>query len=136
MIRSLLILALLWQPFAVFGTVGFGAPGDGVHGCEMSCCQIVERTSCCGERVTDEFCAKSGGACTCVGAPVREPQPRPEAPLSRVAYELVFLASVERPAIAWASIDSSHLPVALTSRHVASGRTHNEQQAFLGIWRT
>ncbi len=136
MIRFLVILALLWQPLTVFRTAASGAPGDGAHRCETSCCNVVERTTCCGERIFAEYCSKSGGACNCVSVPDREPQPRPEVPLSRVTIELVIMASVDRPALAWVSSDSARVSVLTTSWLTVSGRTHNEHQSFLGIWRT
>jgi len=136
MIRLLLILTLLWQPFAALGIAGARAPGSAEHACEISCCQVVERTTCCGEQIAAEYCARSGGACSCVASPERQPTPRPEVPLTRSHYEVVFLVSAERPELMWEAMTVARPTGPTGCGALIAGRSHNVQQAFLGIWRT
>ena len=123
--------------------------GGGAHGsCEAAGCHVpVVEVSCCGEEVMetapepigadDPYCQMSEGPCRCGAERGPAPERLPDAPLPRIDRDMVFeimtgprvLYRVPDPDRAWRS----------TGSHFGGcrvGLTHNEFQAFLGVWRT
>jgi hypothetical protein len=133
--RFLLILAIAWQPLALWGAAGHAAPAEVCTA--TSCCTTVERVSCCGERIVEQICGKSGGACHCASAPTDTPDPRPEAPQPRTEREtLVAVPSPPVHSVVYTDADGNLRPPFAAGESRLAGKTHNEIQALLGIWRT
>lgn len=135
LVRFLLILALAWQPLTLWGTSAHTAAK--AECTATSCCTTVERVSCCGERIVEQVCGKSGGACHCASAPTDSPDPRPEAPQPRTEREtLVAVPSPPVHGVAYTDADCAHQSLFAAGESRLAGKTHNEIQALLGIWRT
>jgi len=135
LVRLLLILAIAWQPLILWGAASDAMPAEVCT--TTSCCTTVERVSCCGERVVERVCGKTGGACHCASAPSDTPKPRPEAPQPRSEREtLVAVPSSPVQSIACLDADGACRPLFATSESRLASKTHNEIQALLGIWRT
>lgn len=98
----------------------------------IECCEVVQRTSCCGEVIDESRCRKTGGECLCA-AESDDDQPALPAPSQdnrvEIALTLVAPANVSFDGVSLMCIAS--LPPT-PSVH----RTHNETQALLCIWRT
>lgn len=137
--RLVTILAIL---FAAFPGVGVGladgqAP-DRNHDCGSSGChEVIFESTCCGELTEVSVCPKSGGPCTCAAVPMPDRQPRPDAPLPRTDRDSITGLPSGSPQIT-AVIDEDIATHEMASLVVSprSGKTHNEVQALLGIWRT
>ncbi|MEZ6317633.1 MAG: hypothetical protein R3B49_02595 [Phycisphaerales bacterium] len=133
--RFLLILTLLWQPIALWTPVSH--PGSGQVCAPTSCCTTVERVTCCGERVVEQVCPMSGGECHCAASPTDTPPAPVPAPHPRTERETSV--AVPTPATRVVTlIDSAFLarPLCTGETGPLSGKTHNEIQARLGVWRT
>lgn len=133
--RFLLTLAIAWQPLALWASP---APiGPTAECAAVSCCEVIERVSCCGDRVVEHVCGKTGGQCLCGMAPGDSPERGPEAPTPR--SERISLVAVPAPLFRIvAVVDAEASPRLLRAIDLSllSGRNHNEVQALLGVWRT
>jgi len=129
-LRLLAILMLLIQPVWLVAARGAGA-GCGV----WSCCLVEVTTSCCGERVVETVCRHTGGECLCA-APGEAPRPE-DAPAPRTERDAPTQLFVGGgAAIDLAPSDAGTPRCGLVAPASLAGRTHNEVQALLGIWRT
>ncbi|MHC4975503.1 MAG: hypothetical protein ACYTF7_02720 [Planctomycetota bacterium] len=133
--RLILILILVWQPLTLLPT---GALALTASECAPSVCHVLlERVSCCGERTVEKVCVKSGGECLCVSAPLEEPDTQPVYPQPRAERDspVAITDQLQRAGVRVA-VD----PMVRRTRGSLllnlQGRTHNEIQALLGIWRT
>ena len=128
-IRILIALALLLQQLALPAVAS--RTGDDTSD-EASCCKLIETVTCCGDRVVERRCGKTGGACVC-GVERDDESPIPAIPRSdqRGSPEIAFVAhagngfspaTASRACVRWTPL----------ARH----RAHNETQALLCIWRT
>lgn len=135
MIRILLILTLV---AAALPRWGDGLVRDQDLCAGFGCHQPVSQAGCCGSDSGDQgFCPASDGPCTCAAAPSPDPEPKREAPMPR--SERDFIAGFSNAAVqSIPAIDSDELPpvVAPLVAGLAAGKSHNEIQALLGIWRT
>lgn len=135
MFRFLAILILLASGMPVAGA---GAAPER-HSCgDVGCHAPVVRVSCCGDEVIAEsVCASSGGACTCDASPVPDREPEPEAPLPLPVRDTLTHLPNAPPSIR--SIvepgRSSASPGGLVPS-LTAGRSHNQVQSLLGVWRT
>lgn len=132
LLRLLFALTLLTQQFALLPVLT--ARSDGIKCVMTACCVVVETTTCCGEAVSEVRCARSGGgACQCVS---------PADPDSNVPTPATPESGESGPALFAAARTGFALPLDREMRSlgrsamVAPGRTHNETQALLCIWRT
>lgn len=131
LLRLLVILTLVWQPFMLRGAGLTAAPV-----CGMSCCEVVVKTNCCGDTVVARVSVTDEESCGCAVAPTDE-QPRPETP--RPGSDRETLVSVE-------ASDATFAPSTLPNESIGYGfggplglhgsLSHNQVQALLGIWRT
>jgi len=135
--RLWLILLLVWLPMPVrsVGPAGSelaSSPCDAAR----SCCHTVARTTCCGEKVVERLCNKTGGQCPCA-EPGNTPGPRPETPLSQTQRDLVVAVPVAPGGIVRLTIDEGrHRPHGASDDGPNASLTHNELRALLGVWRT
>lgn len=132
--RVLLILALIWQSLTLCGVI---APAGSAERCvQTSCCEVVEQVSCC-EEVVAHHCGLSRGECLCGVSPVDHPERVPEGPLPRTNRETFAAVQLLVP-MPYTGIHSDPGPfrVCAVDGGLLAGKTHNEVQAFLGIWRT
>ena len=128
--RLVLILTLALQPLSL-RTV----PDSHPAGCPpKGCCAVVETTTCCGERVVDRVCHRTGGECTCAsrpGVPERPaPAPQPRESNNRAA---VLAPRPVGPAVVPTAAPRAGL--AVRSR-LETARSHNTAQAVIGVWLT
>ncbi|MCA9299616.1 MAG: hypothetical protein KDA28_11150 [Phycisphaerales bacterium] len=133
--RILVILALVWQPWACRALAG---SGGGASCAARTCCVSVVTTTCCGERVVEQVCGMTGGECRCSQATNDESPSRPVPVIPRDGERtLTFdLAPARTPHVADPAIDPSGEPVGSVSASLLAGRSHREVQALLGVWRT
>lgn len=114
--------------------------------------QFVVATSCCptettqaqpqtqteyqAENQTDEYCPMSNGPCTC-GISSND-EHSPDEPMPAPQRERQTLQMMRGPPLAVQIITTDTpkrlIPVALTGS-IRSGFSHNQAQAFLGVWR-
>lgn len=131
-VRLLLILVLLWHPLMLVGT---RAPAEACS--EPSCCVSMERVTCCGVRVVEEVCGKTGGECHCAASPNDTPERAPRAPLPRGEREApVTVLTPPNRIIPLTGDEAGHRSRASTDPGVRGVKTHNQIRAFLGVWRT
>ena len=131
MARLLLILTLALQPALLQAGGRLLLPAL----CEsISCCEVVETTVCCDEVVIETACGESKEVCVCGIEPGRPESPAP-ASLVRSSFE-VLLTLAPRPTgveLDWQPAASDRWRVGPIERTV---RSHNTQQALLGVWQT
>lgn len=135
MIRIMTILILLT---AGLPRLGVGLAG-GQDACgESACHQPVVQMSCCGSDPGDDgFCPMSNGPCECIAAPAPDPEPKPEAPLPRSDRDSVTGIPNGPPQVVPVVDPDSDTPtIASLVLALTAGKSHNEIQALLGIWRT
>lgn len=136
MIRLLVILLLATSGILRFPLVAGGSHGD----CGRQACatEIATTPGCCeSETLAPDFCLMSGGPCQCGFAPLPDQQPVPDAPLPKTDRDSV--TAVPAPPIrVEVEIVSQRRPLGRSASPLSllAGLTHNEIQAFLGIWRT
>ena len=134
MLRLLLISVFALQPALWQGAVS-RAPGHS-HA-EPGCCVRVETTSCCGESVIESVCSKSGGECRCVAMPDENPAPVPPAPLPRTDRDSLTAVIEPQPDLLDSpEMDGETVRFTAATFSLLQGRSHNEIQALLGVWRT
>ena len=131
--RVLVILML-----ATAGLSGFAPAGVDRHGdCGHEACAPEASPSCCDSAPdSDGYCALSDGACRCGVAPVPIPLPLPDAPLPKTERDAS--TAIRGPPAGTVLLAPSRDDAPRPSTEPASllsGLTHNEIQAFLGIWR-
>jgi hypothetical protein len=134
LLRLLAIIAIIASPVAP--TVA-ATPVAPIEGCAHdACCETVETITCCGQTTIERVCQRSGGACTCVARPAERPAPDRDAPHPRTQRDT---APAVAPAEPLRSAFAAQPPARERCELSASGRerrTHNDIQAFLGVWRT
>jgi hypothetical protein len=139
LMRLALILAMLVQPLLVVPAAGAraAAAGCSLLGHESSCCRMVVRTTCCGERTVDRRCRMSEGeACRCAAGPGEGKRPRgPEAPPGQ-GEQLRLALGTASPLPVSAVAEAGGVRAAVSVAPAAGGVSHNVKQAFLGVWRT
>jgi hypothetical protein len=135
MIRLFTILILVTAGLPRFGVgsaSGLDQSGDFV------CHQAAATMACCStDSAANGFCPMSNGPCECVAPPAPDPRPKPEAPLPRSDRDTVTgmpngaprVTPVDEPRSAGPGVSSLVLGL-------NAGRSHNEIQALLGVWRT
>ena len=135
MIRLFTILLLV--------SAGFPRLGAGSAGCqdlcgESGCHPPVVQSACCGRDSEDEgFCPMSNGPCECFAAPPPDPSPKPDVPLPRSERDTATDMPNGRPRVTPVLEPASDTPrVASLVLGLTAGKSHNEVQALLGIWRT
>lgn len=135
MIRLMTILILLTAGLPRLG-VGFAGGQDACG--ESACHQPVVQMSCCGSDPGDDgFCPMSNGPCECTAAPAPDPEPKPEAPLPRSDRDSVTGVPNGPPQVVpVVDPDSDSPTIASLVLALTAGKSHNEIQALLGIWRT
>ena len=132
MTRLVLILALVWQSLlAGFAPVPVRGPVE----CAPACCQTIERVTCCGERIVEHVCGKTGGACLC-GASNELPEPVPQAPMPQHERDSLLAIGALAPPLVCCGPRAEVRPSFRRGQCVPDGRSHNHVQAFLGVWRT
>jgi len=128
--RLALILILVVQQFSLPAVLALWMPAD----CDMmSCCRVVETTTCCGERTVEIQCGKSGGACVCDQEPGRSETPVPAVPTADSTGPAVAILPCEVTVAGERSHGSRVTGPGTTGPPI---RSHNTRQAFLGTWRT
>lgn len=137
MIRFISILALIITSAPGLG-IGLAIGQAQGHACSDSGChQVVIETSCCGDSSEVEFCPMSNGPCECAAAPIPEPVPKPEAPLPKPDRDTVMgMPSGPLRMIPVSEPDAATSRLASLVLGLSAGKSNNEIQALLGIWRT
>ncbi len=144
MVRLLAILVLVASGLPRLGVVLADSQD---HDCESVCHTPVVKAGCCGhpivEKTTDAgcggsgFCVMSGGPCRCGVAPTTSPERRPDAPLPRTDRDSITALPDGPAQITPVSEPDDAAPsMASLAGGIHTGKTHNEVQALLGIWRT
>lgn len=137
--RLVIILSLLWQPFAASAVVVRPDERPEVSD-TMPCCEVVTRTTCCGETVVERICPmEASGICSCGVRSSDEPAPTRERPVTGVERERVQMArpGPRRPVVVAEHAAKPRLcggPVAFSAMH--ANRSHNVVRALLSNWRT
>lgn len=135
--RLWLILLLVWAPIPI-GSAGSHASQTAVSACETTrcCCRTIERTTCCGMKLVERVCAKTGGECRCAKQD-EDRGPAPETPLPRTDREPVVAV------VMWSGVSVRDGAACAWRRPCGApevGRfaslSHNEVCALLGVWRT
>lgn len=137
MTRLLAILMLLGAGGAGLGHDVIGGRSHGGSCGESGCHEVSHCSDSCEDSDEDASCAMSGGECRCSASPSPDRRPGPDAPMlppgrdSITAYARVTTPDVEH-------IEAgTHIGLrSAGSFGLLRGRTHNEIQALLGIWRT
>lgn len=140
--------------FAILILIGSGIPRLGVglatgqgHCGETLCEVSVVEMSCCGEPIpaadadfgcgSDAFCPMSEGPCRCGISPKPTPKPLPDVPLPRTDRDSVTGLPNGPPKINPVFEPDDATPsMASLVVGLRAGKTHNEVQALLGVWRT
>ncbi len=135
--RFLAILTILSAGFPGLGLRSVGGHA-GENGCGHSGCgQVIIETTCCGEPTEREYCPMSGGPCRCAQAPTHDSQPQPEAPRPRSDRDSLVARISAPPRVVWVTQPEGERSSNTGDAHgLLAGRTHNEIQALLGVWRT
>ncbi len=129
LVRILLLLTLLFQQLALPGAISTAHAADCLS---TGCCDLVETTTCCGEKVLEHRCGRTGGECLCgVDSDDSEPVPSAPAPENRNDLVQAFITGISAGYDLPTAIHP-HMPPVFWVIH----RTHNETQALLCIWRT
>ena len=132
--RFAVILALVLQQVSFAAVVRPGTE-RGHEG--MSCCQVVQATTCCGETVVEVVCSISQGPCECVAqsGPTRAPVPPAPVPARTDSAAAAIAAFLSDSKVAFSALT---LRIPTWQPHVRrlGLRTHNQQLALLGVWRT
>jgi hypothetical protein len=131
----------------VLHAAGISLP-DGTSGaCAVLCAShappaIEPETSCCalGDAITqprgDDYCPMSDGPCVCGVRPVDDHLPGEPMPLpQRDRDTLQMVRAPPAPIELVEVITPQRLYAVATAETVRSGFTHNQTQAFLGVWR-
>lgn len=138
-IRLLAIMVFVFGglPGLGIGMLGALVPDRG-HQCQESGCHVaVVETSCCLEEIDQDYCITSAGPCQCGVAPLPNPKPRPDAPISGPDRDRIVTAprAALQP-VPILSAAATHPRVVAARLSLLAGMTHNDIQAFLGTWRT
>ena len=130
------ILALVFAGLPGLGGGLVGGPQrEGVHQASGGP-RIVALMPCCAENNESHDCSMRGGACRC-SAPVRDPQPTPDAPLPKpVRDSITALPDAQTGVVSIPEPEAESPRRSTGSLKALSGFTHNEIQALLGVWRT
>ncbi len=127
--RLALILALALQPLSLAALLTPGLPAE----CEaMLCCQVVEKTTCCGEQVVELQCGKTDGTCFCGRESGRSGMPVPMLPTTDSTELALSLLLCD------VTVTMNWPHSARVTRPGTCGRpfrSHNSHQALLGVWR-
>lgn len=115
---------------------GIGLPA-GQDGCgDFACRQPAVQRACCGGEV-DAYCPMSNGPCECAAAPSSDPEPDRDAPLPRPERDSISALPNGPPQVSPPSgPDSKPASRFGLLSALNAGKSHNEVQALLGIWRT
>lgn len=141
------ILAIAILIAAGLPRLGVGLVVGKDHCGDTMCHMPVVETSCCGEPIpidesdpgcgSDTFCSMSDGPCRCGISPTPDPEPLPDAPLPRTDRDSVTGLPTDSPKINTLNEPDDSTPsMASLVESFLAGKTHNEIQALLGIWRT
>jgi hypothetical protein len=130
LIRLALILAFVVPQFALSALLSNWMPAE----CEAtSCCRVVEQETCCGDEVVEIQCGETGNTCLCGLEPDGSETPIPTLPTRDSTVPA--LALLPRAAtIAMERLDAARVTRPGTVERPF--RSHNSQQALLGVWRT
>jgi len=130
--RLLVILTLVWQPLILRGAV---VPPT--RSCEgMSCCEVVTRTTCCGQIEVVRLAPRNHDSCRCAVGPT-DSSPRPAAPLPGSERQTVVFVGLPPISVASAAFENAKPSIGSSAPlGLHSDLTHNQIQAILGIWRT
>lgn len=132
------VLAILILVAAGLPRLGVGLAGGQDHCGEFACHQPVVQVNCCDSELVEEaYCPMSKGPCECVAAPAPNTDPKPEAPLPRSDRDTVTGMPNGPPQVMPVAEPDTDAPkVASQVLALTAGKSHNEIQALLGIWRT
>lgn len=135
--RLAIIVSLLWQPFAASASTV--RPDDMPDACHArACCELVTRTTCCGETIVERVCPMAeDGVCPCGVRGSDDPAPQREAPKTCAERDRVHMAkpTTVRPVFTTRADGTTRSVVAVFSTmHV--NRSHNSVRALLSNWRT
>ena len=128
--RLALILALAVQHLSLPALLARWMPAE----CEATlCCQVVEQTTCCGEQIVEIRCGETDGTCLCGLEPGRSETPIPTLPTTdSTELALALLPCEVAVAIEWPDTARVTRPGTVERPF----RSHNTDQALLGVWRT
>ncbi len=132
--RVLVILAMIWQPLVLAVATHRSAP---VPFSDTSCSAMVAETSCCDSTPVASLCPPPIDPCLCGVQPDEIPKETPDAPLPRSDRDTVVTIPSHVIAILVITLDEPQAVAPRTGVYsLHTNNTHNQVQAYLGIWQT
>lgn len=134
MVRVLVILAMIWQPLVLALATQRSAPAQFS---DTSCSAMVAETSCCVTAPPASHCPPPTDPCHCSLQPDETPDESPDAPLPRSDRDSIVTILSRVIAITPIASDETQADAPRTGVYfLHSNNTHNQVQAYLGIWQT
>jgi hypothetical protein len=131
MVRLMLILLLAWQPLTLHMVGASATPGSDCNASE--CVVVVETDGCCPELVIEHRCGMTVDDCICGLDTGRPGEPIPAIPTTSPTPVVIAILPDE----AVFSIDRPRSSItAHPGLTVRPFKSHNTNQAFLGVWRS